>query len=253
EGKPIVGLNADNFQIVESNKIQKSNLVYTGTNDYSVSIAIILGSNLNSYRNAIQEMAKNVTQTEGNADSFMLIQGGKNPRVLTTGTHDLDEKLDRYQEAQGNDSPEENFDISLRFTLDSLTQLRNKKIIVFISGKSERISADTYNISDLKSYLDLGNASMYSILSSENKIISYLVKNTNGKIYSNANVRNFTSDIQKNRDSLTGQYTLGFTSTAFTDLARRYIPVEAVVRYVRRSGKDELGYFAPLSSANGSR
>ena len=183
----------------------------------------------------------------------MLIKGGKDPRVLTTSTDALNDRLDNYEASDGIDSAEANFDISLRFAIDSLIKQRRKRIIVFVSGDADQIAAETYNISDLQNYLKLQNANMYGVLSKSNKIISYLVENTNGQFYTDANVRSFTKDLQLNRDELTGYYTLNFTSTAYTDLARRYIPVEVLVRYVRRSGKDELGYFAPLSSVNANR
>ncbi|WGK68309.1 hypothetical protein P0082_07415 [Candidatus Haliotispira prima] len=249
EGTPIVGLGRKNFQIMENNKAQLVDLIYTGVGDPSIALAIILGSKIEGYRDAIEEITGKVLPS----DSFLLVQGGKDPRVLTNFTRDVDDKLSNYREPEGGDSPEANFDISLRFTLDSMVQFRQKKIIVFVSGDTDKIAAETYNISDLKSYLKLQNSNMYGILSEDNKIVSYLVNNTNGKLYTNANVRNFGQDIKENRKALAGYYTLNYDSTVYTDLARRYIPVEVSVRYVRRSGKDELGFFAPLSSINGTR
>ncbi len=255
EGNPIVGLSKENFQVIESNKRQNSDLIYTSVNDQSVAIAIILGSNLGFHHDAIREVANNVIQRNGEArdDSFVLVQGGKIPRILSTSIADLAENFTDYIGLEPNGSPEANFDISLRFALDSLVQSRQRKVIVFFSGDTDKIATETYNISDLKSYLQLENANMYSVLSKGNKVISYLVDNTNGRVYNNSSVRNFDTDLQENRDALTGHYTLSFRSIAYTDLARRYLPIEVLVRYVRRSGKDELGYFAPLSSINANR
>ena len=250
EGIPIVGLNKENFQVIESNKSHNADLVYTSVEDPTVALAIILGSKIAPYEDAIRQLVSAISGSKQLEDSFMLIQGGKDPRILTNSTDALNDRLDNYEAFDGIDSAEANFDISLRFAIDSLVKQRKKRVIVFVSGDADQIAAEVYNISDLQSYLKLQNANMYGVLSKSNKIISYLVENTNGQFYTDANVRSFAKDIQLNRDELAGYYTLNFTSTAYTDLARRYIPVEVLVRYVRRSGKDELGYFAPLSSLN---
>ena len=42
-------------------------------------------------------------------------------------------------------------------------------------------------------------------------------------------------------------YSFRYTSRSFPEFGQRYIPVEVQVNLVRRSGRDELGYFAPLS------
>ncbi len=246
EGSPIVGLGKRNFQLIENNQIQAADLAYTSVDDRSVALAIILGSNIEAYKGAVQHLVDSMLPGDG----FLLVQGAKSPRILSDDPQYLMEELATYQAEEGADSPEANFDISLRFTLDSLVGSRQQKIVVFVSGAATRIVAETYNISDLKSYLELQNGNMYGVVSNENKIISYLVNNTNGRLYYDANVRGFARDVRFNRNELTGYYTLHYESQAYTDLARRYIPVEVAVRYVRRSGIGELGFFAPLSLAN---
>ena len=42
-------------------------------------------------------------------------------------------------------------------------------------------------------------------------------------------------------------YSFRYTSPTFPEFGQRYIPVEVQVNLVRRSGRDELGYFAPIS------
>ncbi|MCP4178448.1 MAG: hypothetical protein GY756_11845, partial [bacterium] len=41
-------------------------------------------------------------------------------------------------------------------------------------------------------------------------------------------------------------YTVSYTSTADSDFGRKYIPLELEAVYVKRSGRDELGYYPPL-------
>ena len=247
EGNPIVGLNDNNFKLIEGNNLQESELIYTDFDDQSIALAIILGSNISAYKETIQAMIRTINQ-QNRTDSFLLIRGGRTPRMLTDSVQEFSDKIDNYQEMKGSDSPEANFDTSLRFTLNSLVKFRQKKMIVFISGEAGKIAMDRYNISDIKNYLKLENASMYSLLSENNKIAAYLANNTDGQTYNNANIREFVNEVQRNRRKTTGRYTLRFTSAAYTDLARRYIPIEVLIQYIRRSGKGELGYFAPLSS-----
>jgi len=43
-----------------------------------------------------------------------------------------------------------------------------------------------------------------------------------------------------------GMYQLKYTSTMSTDFGRSFLPVEVEVQLLERSGRDEIGYFAPL-------
>ena len=211
---------------------------------------MVLGSNTAIYKNAIAELAGSLSPS----DNFFLIGGAQNPVLLTENTDELNEQLKNYSEPAI--SAESNFDISLRFALDSMARMRTKKIILFVSGNAEQIAAQKYNISAMKRYLNLQNSSVYGLLSQNNELMSYLANNTGGRIYTNTDrpfFASFAQDIQRHKTKPSNRYTLNYTSKAYTNLAKRYIPIEISVRYVGRSGKDEMGFFAPLSLVNANR
>ena len=55
------------------------------------------------------------------------------------------------------------------------------------------------------------------------------------------------SDVVKELiESPVGIYQLSYTSDLTTNFGEKYLPVEAEVYLLNRSGRDETGYFAPL-------
>ena len=247
-GNPIFGLVRENFRVFENNQFQPIK-PFTSITDASVSLAVILGGDIQKYADAVVGLAQALSPE----DQFFLIGGGRNPAVLAQNTEQLREQLASYTESA--EPAESHFDVSLRFALDSMARMRRKKIIVFVSGKAGQIAAQKYNISAMKRYLRLQEATMYG-LAGDNPLISYLAGSTGGRVYANTGrqfLAGFAKDIERHKTRPRNHYTLNYTSKAYTDLAKRYIPLEIFVRYVGRSGKDELGFFAPLSSVNAAR
>ena len=76
--------------------------------------------------------------------------------------------------------------------------------------------------------------------------MSYLAKKTDGKtsyIYAERGLKPIIDDII---EKPLGMYQLKYTSTMSTDFGRSFLPVEVEVQLLERSGRDEIGYFAPL-------
>ena len=70
EGIPIVGLNKENFQVIESNKVHNADLIYTSVEDTTVALAIILGSKIAPYEDAIRHLASAISGSKQRKDSF---------------------------------------------------------------------------------------------------------------------------------------------------------------------------------------
>ena len=248
-GKPIFGLVRDNFRVFENDQFQPIQ-PYTSITDSSISLAVVLGSNTAAYADAIAELARDLSPP----DQFFLIGGAQNPTLLTQSTEELGTQFANYSEPA--ETAESHFDISLRFALDSMARIRTKKMILFVSGNAEQIAAQKYNISAMKRYLNLQDSTVYGLLSQNNELISYLARKTGGRIYTKAErpfFSSFAQDVQRHKNAPRNRYTLNYTSKAYNDLSKRYIPIEISVRYVGRSGKDEMGFFAPLSLINAKR
>ena len=76
--------------------------------------------------------------------------------------------------------------------------------------------------------------------------LDFILSNTFGDsyyVYRPAGLRSVVNDILQMPQ---GVYQFSYTSSLTTNFGQNYLPLEAEVYLLNRSGRDEAGYFAPL-------
>jgi len=147
------------------------------------------------------------------------------------------------------------FDLGLRLAATDLLPGEKKRAVVFVGagvapGAQTSIGAfEQYSLSELAAYLSGNNVVFYAVIvggGSAGEDLRYLCEETGGKVLSLYRSEGITPEIRSLRERPSGYYVLSYRSQLPTDFGRAYMPIEAEVYLMERSGRDSTGYFPPL-------
>ena len=142
-------------------------------------------------------------------------------------------------------------DLALRLAANGLITGEKKRAVVYLTGAStlSHASFQTYGLSDMAAYYNNNGISLYTVKLSQNALpeeITYITETTNGDIqfvYRPEGLKNIVADVVSIPN---GSYQLSYTSSLDTNFGKDYLPLEAEAYLLNRSGRDEIGYYAPL-------
>jgi DNA-binding beta-propeller fold protein YncE len=142
------------------------------------------------------------------------------------------------------------FDLGLRLAATDLLKGAKKRAVVFLSsGSLGELAFEQYGLSDLAAYLANNGVVFYAVILGNNppaEELRYLCDQTGGQILSLYRPQGITTELSRLGSLPSGSYTLSYRSSLPTDFGRAYLPVEAEVYLMERSGRDATGYFPPL-------
>ena len=76
--------------------------------------------------------------------------------------------------------------------------------------------------------------------------IRFLCEETGGRFLSLYRNEGIASEIRKLRERPSPAYVLSYRSRLHTDFGRAFLPLEAEVYLMEKSGRDSTGFFPPL-------
>jgi len=250
--QPVVGLQEENFYLSE-NKRPVNGLKFLGaaSNNTEADITIVIDrSDYSSlYEEQIETAVKEVAGSMKGNGVLRIVSAGAIPVTEYTGKPDNlgDFKL---QALRNGTTKQSNADLALRLASNDLINAAKKRGIVMITaGETNFLSFEKYNLAELTSYLNNNSISLSVIQISQNALcdqLSYIVDNTQGNsyyVYRPQGLGDVVKDIIENPQ---GIYQLSYTSALPTNFGTNFLPLEAEVYLLNRSGRDETGYFAPL-------
>jgi hypothetical protein len=142
------------------------------------------------------------------------------------------------------------FDLGLRLAATDLLTAAPKRSVVYIgSGDLGELAFEQYSLSEMACYLANNGIVFNAVIVTNNPIpaaIEYLCRETGGKamyIYRPRGIAEIINDIA---DVPCGLYSFTYNSRLPPDFGRAWLPVEAEVYLLERSGRDNTGYFPPL-------
>jgi DNA-binding beta-propeller fold protein YncE len=151
------------------------------------------------------------------------------------------------------------FDLGLRLAATDLLSGEKKRAVVFVGAGSSpgtqsslgnsASAFEQYSISELASYLSNNNVVFYAVIvggGTAGADLHYLCDETGGKVLSLFRNEGIMPEIRSQIEKPSGSYVLSYRSNLPTDFGRSYLPIEAEVYLMERSGRDSTGYFAPL-------
>ncbi|GMO28701.1 MAG: hypothetical protein Ta2F_04040 [Termitinemataceae bacterium] len=142
------------------------------------------------------------------------------------------------------------FDLGVRLAATNLLPLSKKRAVVFVSsGTVGDLAFEQYSLSELARYLSNNGIVFYTVLvglAPASDEIEYLCRETGGEVIPLYRQEGIAPILQTINSRSSGSYILSYQAVLSTDFGKAFLPVEAEVHLLDRSGRDAVGYFSPL-------
>jgi DNA-binding beta-propeller fold protein YncE len=257
--RPIVGLDGRNFLLSEEGRaVAEQNFLGAGYRSDRADVSILLERS-----GTTRELGNDLTVAVRDI-SNALAGMGRIVSIVSAGEQPLREGLEgaggeglsasalagAARGSAASYSPRWRFDLGLRLAATDLLPGEKKRAVVFVSsGTLGELALEQYGLTELAAYLANNGIVFHAVIIGGNPAaaeIRYLCGQTGGSIlplYRNEGIGEAIRDIASYPN---GSYTLSYRSSLPTDFGRAYLPVEAEVYLMERSGRDGIGYFPPL-------
>lgn len=250
--QPVVGLELENFYFTE-NKRAVSNLQFIGSaanNTYAdVTIIIDRSSTMKLYDSEVETAVKEIAASMNGRGSLRVVSAGAMPVTEYTGSPSgvADFTIGALKTPLAKNVTA---DLALRLASNDLINAAKKRAIIMISdGCVTTSSFEKYTLTELSAYLANNSIDFSFIKVSQGALASeydYLLNNSSGEEYYVFRPEGLSSVVRDIINIPQGVYQLKYVSAMQTNFGQQYLPVEAEVYLMNRSGRDESGYFAPL-------
>ena len=145
------------------------------------------------------------------------------------------------------------FDLGLRLAATDLLPAGKKRSVVYVgSGSLGALAFEQYSLSEMAAYLANNGIVFNAVLigdgsaSRASEEIRYLCRETGGTALPLYRAEGIKEMVENIAFLPNGLYSLRYRSSLPTDFGRAWLPVEAEVYLMERSGRDSSGYFPPL-------
>jgi hypothetical protein len=255
---PIVGLDHNNFVLTEQNR-PVANQTLAGSSwqspEFALSILIERSPSTEALRDslaaAVRDLAAGLEGTQGRIAS--IVSAG---RIPENARFDISSPRSLENAAKnGSFSPQWRFDLGLRLATGSLLSGPAKRAIFYVTAGSlgEAGAADfafeQYGLSELAGYM-ANNGVVFNVVlvgqEDADEKTRYLADETGGSVMRLYQEEGVFPAVKAMADAPSGDYILTYTSALDSGLGENFLPLEAQVYYLERSGRDTAGYFAPL-------
>ncbi|MDR2537473.1 MAG: NHL repeat-containing protein [Treponema sp.] len=249
--RPIIGLDARNFLLSEEGRtVIEQSFIGAGYRANTADISVLIErSNLTLDAQLDMEVALRDIRANLSGKLVSLVSASEQP--LKEQVSELAAEVARA--ARGNPasySQNWRFDLGLRLAASDLLPMEKKRAVVFVgSGNLGELAFEQYSLSELASYLANNGIIFYAIMVGGNQAgeeLRYLCNQTGGEVLSLYQPQGIGPAIRDIAATPSGTYILSYRSQLSTDFGLAYLPVEAEVYLMERSGRDSIGYFSSL-------
>jgi hypothetical protein len=251
--RPVVGLGAGNFLLSEMGAAAaEQNFLgasyASGRSD--ISVLVERSAETRAYRDDLAVALRDISAAGSRIVS--IVSAGEQPQRENLEPSSGSTPSRRLEEIArgGAYSPRWRFDLGLRLAATDLLPAEKKRAVVYVgSGGAGELAFEQYSLSEMASYLANNSIVFYAILaggSAPSGEIAYLCEQTGGRALSLYRNEGIVPVLREIAGASSGYYLLSYRSALPTDFGRAYLPLEAEVYLMDRSGRDSTGYFPPL-------
>ncbi|MDR2134640.1 MAG: NHL repeat-containing protein [Treponema sp.] len=248
--RPIVGLEGLNFLLSEQGRAagEQSFMRPAWLSDRAdVSVLVERSPATRGMRDDLAAALRDINEAlAGKGRVLSLVSAGEQPERERLGG-----SLETA--ARGNTasySPRWRFDLGLRLAATDLLSGEKKRALVYVgSGNTGELAFERYGLSELAAYLANNGIVFHAVITgggAPSPEIRYLCGETGGEALPLYRPQCIGEMIRGIAAKPSGTYTLSYRSQLPADFGRAYLPVEAEVYLMERSGRDSSGYFPPL-------
>lgn len=271
-GRPVVGLGASNFYLSETLH-SRTTVTEAGKPVLKTTVTIApvakleyLGSGTDSpgFRSImLVERSRAMSSLGGELGSVIadfggalgaddllgFVSAGKSPIIIDKPENRPDLSAIVRSLRKDSDSTGR-FDLGLRSAVDALMPTGSRDSIVYVgTGTLDEGSVKNESVSELASLLANNGISFHVVLlgnGSPDPTLRYLVQRSGGTIVRAEGPRGVTDLPRTLGSAPSGRYEFGFVSADDPDFGNRQMSVSIEAWLFQKSGRDELGYYAPL-------
>jgi hypothetical protein len=248
-GSPIVGLDATNFYVSEDGRSLERPELISAAHAVNRSRLVMLldkSQRMQEHLDDVREAARQLTASSGT--SVGVVSAGESP-VLEVRPGAGSGAVTQAASAPEGFGPAWSFDQGLYLAATSLLETREHRGIVFVTrGELGQGAFRSYGLQELAALLRNNHIRFYTVYVSRqqrSEELEFLSRESGGEtmfLYQDDGIRGIATEVV---ETPSGRYTLRVTSPSNTDFGRAYIPLEVEAYLIRRSGRDEAGYFGP--------
>ncbi|GHV96471.1 hypothetical protein AGMMS50293_27910 [Spirochaetia bacterium] len=248
--RPIVGLEGLNFLLTEGGRdVAEQNFLSPGYRSSAADISILMerSPNTANLRDDLAAAVRDINRALGE------IPGSRIVSVISAGAQPQRERHENALEtaARGASySPRWRFDLGLRLAATDLLPAERKRSVVYVgSGAVGQLAFEQYGLSELAAYLANNNIVFNAVIAGGGQPsaeLLYLCNETGGRAMALYRPEGIGELIKSVANTPNGSYSISYRSQLPTDFGRAWLPVEAEVYLMERSGRDSTGYFPPL-------
>jgi DNA-binding beta-propeller fold protein YncE len=267
-GLPLVGLGEGNFYLTETVRRSTrqdegekavvrteetiepvSKLEYLGTGDLAKGAKTVLilerseeaSAMAQSLRGAVGEIYSRLQAAGASAPA--LVAASASPALIAQGDAAAAARL-----ALTPASGAGRFDLAVRLAATTLLPSGDRDAVLYLgTGYVDEASFAGMTISELASLMRNNGIRFFAAcLSQPSASLRYLAESTGGEVYMTSRPRGLGDLASEIVGAASGRYRFSFESKADTSFGRGHLTVGVEAYLFKKSGKDELGYYAPL-------
>ena len=255
--RPIAGLDGKNFLLSENGReVSELNLLSAAYRSENSDVAVLIerSPQTAALRDDLVTALRDISSAAGRVVS--VVSAGEQPvrensaQTNATGNTPSQRLAATAQGNAASYSARWRFDLGLRLAATDLLPGEKKRAVVFVgTGIRSNLAFEQYSISELAAYLSNNNVVFYAVIADggvPGGDILYLCEQTGGRVLSLYRSEGIMPEINNLKKQSSGIYVLNYHSALPTDFGRAYLPLDAEVYLMERSGRDSTGYFAPL-------
>ncbi len=251
-GRSQLGLGTPNFVITEDagGILQGPEVIFAGHERSPIEAAVVVErhSSMGAHSNEIRRVTEDLLGTLGTAGRSFVVGGEEAPGIAATRSASIGDKARAAAGGDYHDSAA--VDRALRLAVGSLIDSPAPRELVLVSdGATKEDRFRFFGLQETLQYLQVNDV-RFSVVYLEPGIeaaeFEYLVEETGGRTVYAFEAAGLSPFVEQMLARRTGRYVLRYVSAKDTEFGRRYIPLEVEVAHLRRTGRDETGYFAPL-------
>jgi DNA-binding beta-propeller fold protein YncE len=243
--RPVIGLDQRNFILSERNR-PVSQQEYMGAayllKNYDVSVVVEKSDRTSLIKDDLAAALRDINNFSPHIVS-----------VISAGETPVKERFTPSTLAAtargGAFSPRWRFDMAIRLAASDLLAGEKKRAVVFVSsGVVGELGFEQYGLSELAAYLANNGTAFYAVIldGGAGEELRYLCEETGGEVVYLYQSSGVGPAIRAIGTKGSGSYSLRYRSFLPTNFGRDLLTVEAEVYLMERSGRDRIGYFAPL-------
>ncbi len=251
-GRPQLGLDTRNFVITEDagGILEGPEMIFAGHEIAPSESAVVVErhQSMEAYSNDVRGVTEELLGALGTSSRSFVVGGEEAPGIVAERSESIGDKARAAAGGDYHDSAA--IDRAIRLAVGSLIDSpAPREMIIVTDGAKTEDRFQNFGLQETLQYLHVNDVRV-SVVYLESNIelpeFEYLVQETGGRTTYAFEATGLSPFVEQLLTRRAGRYVLRYVSAKDTEFGRRYIPLEIEVAHLRRTGRDETGYFAPL-------